>query len=67
MVTAKYQHIPGVLKRGLWQYSPAEEAVRLDNGNEYNLTEMQALIQAKGELMKGRKAAMEYKATAEAD
>ena len=69
--TPKIVKIPGVLKRGMWQfdctdknYTPA--IAQLDNGNQTNLVELQKLIIEKNNLLKARKNAMEFKKTAEA-
>jgi len=61
----KIEKVSGVLKRGIWQFSPAAALpVRLDNGVEIDIVERQKLIEAKNELIKGRKRGMEYKETA---
>ena len=59
-----------MLQRGMWQFDPTDttytpSVVQLDNGNQYNLSHLQKMISDKNDLMKGRKAAMEYKVTAE--
>lgn len=41
--------------------------VRLDNGLEINIAERQSLIDAKNDLIKGRKRGMEYKETAQSE
>jgi len=57
--------VPGVLKRGVWQFSPMDIGnVKLENGVEINIAERQKLIDAKNELIKGRRKGMEYKQTA---
>lgn len=57
--------LPGVLKRGMWQFSPMDVGtVKLENGVEINIAERQKLIDAKNELIKGRKTGMEYYETA---
>ena len=72
MEKRKIEKVPRVLQRGLWQFEAADPAytkqnVTLDNGNVTNLTHLQKMIGEKNALIKGRKAAMEYKVTAEAD
>ena len=68
----KIMKIPGVLQRGMWQFDCTDRkftpaVAQLDNGNQYRLGELQQLINDKQALLKGRKAAMEFKTTAEAD
>lgn len=54
--------VPGVLKRGMWQFSNAEVGpVTLDNGVTMDIAAQQKLIDAKNELMKGRAKAMEHR------
>ena len=47
------------------KYTPV--VAQLDNGNQTNLAQLQELINQKNALLKGRKVAMEYKKTAEAN
>lgn len=56
--------MPGVLRRGMWQYTPSPEPVVLDNGLEVNIGEKARLIEEKNQLFKARKQAMEYKEVA---
>ena len=56
----------------MWQFDATDpkftpQKVILDNGNVTDLTKLQNLIHEKNALLKGRKAAMEYKVTAEAE
>ena len=71
LATNKIEKIPRVLHRGMWQYDCTDtkftpQVVQLNNGNQTNLPKLQALINEKSALIKGRKAAMEFKKTAEA-
>lgn len=62
---SKIGRVPGVLKRGVWQFSPMQVGeVVLDNGVKMDIAERQTLIDAKNELIKGRKKGLEYKETA---
>ena len=54
-----------MLQRGMWQFQVGgPQHVKLDNGNSYDIPELHKLVQDKNDLLKGRKAAMEYKETA---
>jgi hypothetical protein len=69
-VSTKVEHIRSCLKRGVWQYTLNDaqftpQDVQLDNGVSVDLGSLQAKITEKNEFLKERKAAMEYKSTAE--
>ena len=56
----------------MWQFDVMDTnftpaVVQLDNGNQTNLKNLSTLIAEKNALLKGRKIAMEYKTTAEAE
>ena len=55
LVGTKIEQVPGVLARGMWQYTPASDPVKLDNGLEINLGEKARLIEEKNQLFKSRK------------
>ena len=69
MISKKVEQVPGVLKRGMWQYTVDENMkernVTLDNNNKYDVVDLNQKLIEKNNLIKGRKQAMEYKTTAE--
>ena len=70
LVGDKYEKIPRVLQRGMWQYDLSDpeftpQHIKLDNGNEYDLGTLNAQIMAKKEFLRGRRAGMEFKKVAE--